>query len=216
MARKNLVEVLQDLEQQRRNPAGPTVPDASLRREPSSAARAPRGGPALARLAPRAAVLKDPLVLALLALAFAMGFMLRGTPDPVRASGPASVESARPSGETPVTVPVTVPVTGPPTVPPSASTQDGYTVIAITYVDNERNRALAAETAAHFQREGLPGVDVLRLERSGSLVVVVGAAATRDELTSLRGAVRELADPAGREGQFRDAEIYPIESLTGN
>jgi hypothetical protein len=212
MARKNLVEVLQDLEQQRRNPAGPTVPDASLRREPSSAARAPRGGPALARLAPRAAVLKDPLVLALLALAFAMGFMLRGTPDPVRASGPASVESARPSGETPVTVPVTVPTT----VPPSAATQDGYTVIAITYVDNERNRALAAETAAHFQREGLPGVDVLRLERSGSLVVVVGAAATRDELTSLRGAVRELADPAGREGQFRDAEIYPIESLTGN
>jgi hypothetical protein len=212
MARKNLVEVLQDLEQQRRNPAGPTVPDASLRREPSSAARAPRGGPALARLAPRAAVLKDPLVLALLALAFAMGFMLRGTPDPVRASGPASVESARPSGETPVTVPTTVPTT----VPPSAATQDGYTVIAITYVDNERNRALAAETAAHFQREGLPGVDVLRLERSGSLVVVVGAAATRDELTSLRGAVRELADPAGREGQFRDAEIYPIESLTGN
>jgi hypothetical protein len=212
MARKNLVEVLQDLEQQRRNPAGPTVPDASLRREPSSAARAPRGGPALARLAPRAAVLKDPLVLALLALAFAMGFMLRGTPDLVRASGPASVESARPSGETPVTVPTTVPTT----VPPSAATQDGYTVIAITYVDNERNRALAAETAAHFQREGLPGVDVLRLERSGSLVVVVGAAATRDELTSLRGAVRELADPAGREGQFRDAEIYPIESLTGN
>jgi hypothetical protein len=212
MARKNLVEVLQDLEQQRRNPAGPTVPDASLRREPSSAARAPRGGPALAGLAPRAAVLKDPLVLALLALAFAMGFMLRGTPDLVRASGPASVESARPSGETPVTVPTTVPTT----VPPSAATQDGYTVIAITYVDNERNRALAAETAAHFQREGLPGVDVLRLERSGSLVVVVGAAATRDELTSLRGAVRELADPAGREGQFRDAEIYPIESLTGN
>jgi hypothetical protein len=212
MARQNLVEVLQDLEQQRRNPAGPTVPDASLRREPSSAARAPRGGPALAGLAPRAAVLKDPLVLALLALAFAMGFMLRGTPDLVRASGPASVESARPSGETPVTVPTTVPTT----VPPSAATQDGYTVIAITYVDNERNRALAAETAAHFQREGLPGVDVLRLERSGSLVVVVGAAATRDELTSLRGAVRELADPAGREGQFRDAEIYPIESLTGN
>lgn len=212
MARKNLVEVLQDLEQQRRNPADPVVPDASPRRDLSGAARAPRGGPALASFAARTAVLKDPLVLALLALAFALGFMLRGTPDRVRASGlassgPASVESARPSGETPPSAPGAA---------PTAATQDGYTVIAITYVDNERNRALAAETAAHFQREGLPGVDVLRLERSGSLVVVVGAAATRDELASLRGSVRELADSAGREGQFRDAEIYPIESLTGN
>ncbi|QDU66683.1 hypothetical protein [Engelhardtia mirabilis] len=239
MARKDLMQAFRELEAQRRGSAdGSTDGGADQRASVTSSAAAPGAAgpssvaepPAVApsrHQAPGSAAaggvaraslflpLVQPIVLACLALVFALGFFLGSNRAAgVSAAGPDSGSgSARPV-EDPNGRSLDDDASGAFSEVNAAllDRDNRYTVLAITYDTNSaRNRELAGATVQAFRDAGLPAA---RPQASGAaLVVVVGAAPTQEDLFDLREAVRGAAAPSGRVGEFSTAGIYAIDNL---
>lgn len=239
MGRKDLLEAFRELEAKRRDdgesplPAPP--PKAASASTPRSAPVAPPAPEPTSDRGPSSALLfrplVQPIVLAALLLAFALGFFAGGSSvdglwpsgngrwssGVVNGAGSVGPDSGGvvPQGATPAGGALRAP-TG--EVFETAVDRElydranRYTVLAITYDTNSpRNRELAAATVESFRAGGLPAA---RPQASGAaLVVVVGAAPSQAELAALRDLVRQAPGPSGRTGEFSTAGIYAIDNL---
>ena len=150
--------------------------------------------------------LSQPLVLAVVALAFALGFLLGGArSNSVSASGGGAERDAVSESF--------APLTPPPASSPLLDPTNRFTVVAIAYDNSAFGRELARETTEHFRAVGLEAHDPIQLRSTSRLVVVLGAAPTSESLAALRDAVRATDDASGNSGQFAEAYICEISSL---
>lgn len=246
MGRKDLIEALQELEQRRRSPAPsepvasavnappaetpPPPPPVARRTEPSGAPKLERvPEPAIepatpAHLRPggeRLAGLREfgrPLVLVALLAAFALGFLLGNSRRPIAAAAEGGSLNLAARDPRPALDPA---ASGSAAAPTDASIEaalvdpaNRFTIQAISYDDTPTNRQLAAATAGTFRSAGLPAADPRRSGRY--VVVVIGAAPTREALEGLCDRVRTMPDASGNAGAFSGARISEIDRLFPN
>lgn len=94
------------------------------------------------------------------------------------------------------------------------SLDNNWTVIAISFDNNERGRKLAIETYHHLRDQGLPAISPLT--RGNYYTICVGAEPNRNAaIEKVRADLRKLAGPAPRneKGAYSDAYFANIEDL---
>lgn len=131
-------------------------------------------------------------------------------------AGTAGAEAQGPKGQQVAVQPTETAYTTPEGQAFDARLRDpanAYTLVAITYNDTAANLELAAELSRHLRGEGFEASDPIRYGTSRKYVVVVGAAATADQLRSTNERLRSTRDPSGRAGSFADAFAVSISSI---
>lgn len=184
------------------------IQEAGRQRPAEAPSAAPSGG-----LTPGFLALRQPLVWALLLLAFAFG-RLSVRPSQPQALAPAGSGSPTAGASAPA-LPRFDPrgsLGGAALVEMERALRDPqnlYSVLAVTYVRTPRNQRWAQDYVSHFAGQDLPVAPPQTVK--DLIFVLVGASPTKEGLEELLARVQATPDVGGRPGPFAGAYIVPID-----
>ncbi len=185
-------------------------PPEPPQRVPPAGAAGQAGGPNVRVLV---LALGAALVLLVAVIAYKLGSASGADPaDTVHAAPPALAAPSAPPAAQPRADPAAAARTKPDQ--DLYDTQNRYSLRLIQYPSDERGLALATEAYRWLVQAGIPVASPIQLSGGKGLVLVAGAAPTRDELVPLRDYVRELRYPEGsKKKPFSDAYVDEIERV---